>query len=238
MIKKVQTSNLLLGETAYESVREAILANVLKPGDRVSEYKVAEWLGISRTPAREGLRRLENEGLLEQHPRRGLVVASIDDTAVQELFAVRKLLESEAAAQAALHATDAEIATLRLLVEAEANLSDSPDQMHEHNRTFHEQIYRAAHNRFLLKFLLLTADSLSTYRSVSTLTLKERRDEVIQEHRELCEAIGQRDEAAARAIATSHVQNALRARIRLQHSNLTNPVKHALAIDLDKLAQS
>jgi DNA-binding GntR family transcriptional regulator len=237
MIKKVQTSNLLLGETAYESVREAILANVLKPGDRVSEYKVAEWLGISRTPAREGLRRLENEGLLEQHPRRGLVVASIDDAAVQELYAARQLLESEAAAQAALHATDAEIATLRHLVEIEASLSDKPEQMYEHNRSFHEQVYRAAHNRFLLKFLMLTADTLSTYRNVSTLVFKERRDEVLAEHRELCEAIARRDDAAARAIATNHVKNALRARMRVQHSNLSNPAKRTVTADLEKLIQ-
>ena len=222
MIKKVQDSNLLLGEAAYESVRKAIVSNDLKPGDRVSEYKVAEWLGISRTPAREGLRRLENEGLLTQHPRRGLVVASIDDTAVQELYAVRELLESEAAAQAARNATAAEIATLEHLVQAEAALRNKPEQMYEHNRIFHDQIYRAAHNRFLLKFLLLTADTLSTYRNVSTRVFKERRDEVLAEHRELCDAIARHDDAAARAIATRHVQNALRARTRVQHSNLTD----------------
>ena len=221
MIKKVQDSNLLLGEAAYESVRKAIVSNVLKPGDRVSEYKVAEWLGISRTPAREGLRRLENEGLLMQHPRRGLVVASIDDAAVQELYAVRELLESEAAAQAARHATAAEIATLEHLVETESSLREKPEQMYEHNRIFHDQIYRAAHNRFLLNFLLLTADTLSTYRNVSTLIFKERRDEVLAEHRELCDAIARHDDVAARAVATRHVQNALRARTRVQHSDLT-----------------
>lgn len=237
MIKKVQDSNLLLGEAAYESVREAILANVLKPGERVSEYKVAEWLGISRTPAREGLRRLENEGLLAQHPRRGLVVASIDDAAVQELYAVRELLESEAAEQAARHATAAEIATLKHLVEIESSLSEKPEQMYEHNRTFHEQVYRAAHNRFLLKFLLLTADTLSTYRNVSTLVFKERRDEVLAEHRELCDAIARRDEAAARAVATRHVQNALRARTRVQHSKLTSQAQHLGSADLAKLEQ-
>ena len=221
MIKKVQDPNLLLGEVAYESVREAILANDLKPGERISEYKVAEWLGISRTPVREGLRRLENDGMLTQHPRRGLVVASIDDAAIQELYDTRELLESEAASLAARHATEAEIATLRQLVAAEAAMQEKPEAMYEHNRSFHEHIYRAAHNRFLLKFLLLTADTLSTYRNVSTLVFKERRDEVVREHHALCEAIAQRDEEAARAIATQHVQNALRARTRVQHSNLS-----------------
>ena len=225
MIKKVNDANLLLGDLAYESVREAILANDLKPGERVSEYKVAEWLGISRTPAREGLRRLENEGLLSQHPRRGLVVASIDDNAVQELYAVRQLLEGAAAAMAAKQATDAEVATLQHLVEAEARITEDPQQMYEHNRAFHEVIYRAAHNQLLLKFLLLTADTLTAYRNVSTLVIKERRDQVVAEHRELSDAIARRDEAAAKEIAVRHVQNALRARTKVQHTILIDEVR-------------
>ncbi|GAB2886872.1 GntR family transcriptional regulator [Paralcaligenes sp. KSB-10] len=225
MIKKVNDANLLLGDLAYESVREAILANDLKPGERVSEYKVAEWLGISRTPAREGLRRLENEGLLSQHPRRGLVVASIDDNAVQELYAVRQLLEGAAAAMAAKQATDAEVATLQHLVEAEARITEDPQQMYEHNRTFHEVIYRAAHNQLLLKFLLLTADTLTAYRNVSTLVIKERREQVVAEHRELSDAIARRDEAAAKEIAVRHVQNALRARTKVQHTILIDEVR-------------
>jgi DNA-binding GntR family transcriptional regulator len=222
MIKKIQDSNLLLGEAAYETVREAILSHDLKPGERVSEYKVAEWLGISRTPVREGLRRLETEGLLTQHPRRGLVVASIDDAAVQELYAVRELLEGEAAALAARYATAAEIATIRHLVEVEAGYREAPEQMYDHNRTFHDHIYHATHNRFLLKFLMLTADTLSAYRNISTLVFPERREEVIQEHRELCEAIAKRDPDAARKIATRHVRNALKTRTRVDHSRLTN----------------
>ncbi|WP_179283196.1 GntR family transcriptional regulator [Bordetella genomosp. 9] len=225
MTRKPYDSNLLLGDVAYESVREAILANDLKPGDRVSEYKVAEWLGISRTPAREGLRRLENEGLLTQHPRRGLVVASIDDDAVQELYAVRELLEGAAAASAAKRATEAEIATLKHLVDHEAGIRDEPEQMYEHNRTFHDVVYRAAHNQFLLKFLLITADTLSAYRNVSTLVIEERRAQVVAEHRELYEAIAARDEAGARAVAARHVQNALHARTRVRHSKLVGEAR-------------
>jgi DNA-binding GntR family transcriptional regulator len=226
MIKKgqVHDSNLLLGDVAYEAVREAILANDLKPGDRVSEYKVAEWLGISRTPAREGLRRLENEGLLTQHPRRGLVVASMDDDAMQELYAVRELLEGAAAAMAARRATDAEVATLRHLVESEERIREQPEQMYEHNRTFHDLIYRSTHNQFLLKFLLITADTLSAYRNISTLVIKDRRDQVVAEHRELYDAIASRDEELARAVAARHVRNALRARTTLQHTNLIGEV--------------
>lgn len=220
MTKKAHDSNLLLGDAAYEAVRQAIVANELQPGDRVSEYKVAEWLGISRTPAREGLRRLENEGLLTQHPRRGLVVSSIDEDAVPELYALRELLEGGAAAMAARHATENEIETLRMLLDAEKGMADDPEEMYAHNRAFHERLYRASHNRFLLKFLLLTADTLSAYRTVTSLVFKERRDEVLREHQELVDAIANRDEAAAQEIAVRHVQHALRARMRVRRSDI------------------
>ena len=92
-MKRPFASNLLLGDVAYAAIRDAIVADELKPGDRVSEYKVAEWLKISRTPAREGLRRLEAEGFLTAVPRRGLVVSSVDDDAIYELYAAREVLE-------------------------------------------------------------------------------------------------------------------------------------------------
>jgi DNA-binding GntR family transcriptional regulator len=225
MKKALVDGQALLGEVAYEAVREAILNNDFKPGDRVSEYKVAEWLGISRTPAREGLRRLESEGLLSAHPRRGLVVASIDDEAFEQLYAVRALLEGEAAASAARSASDADIATLKHLVQAESEIFDDAPQMWEHNRAFHDVIYRASHNKFLLKFLLITADTLSAYRDVSTLIVEERRREVVEEHRELCEAIASRDAEAARTVAVRHVKNALRMRTKVRHSNLVGEVR-------------
>jgi len=225
MTKKRHDPNLLLGDVAYEAVREAILSNDLHPGDRVSEYKVAEWLNISRTPAREGLRRLQNEGLLQQHPRRGLVVATIDDEALHELYAVRELLEGEAAAMAARRANEAEIAMMKHLVESEAAMFDKPELMYEHNRMFHDVIYKAAHNEFLLKYLLLMADTISAYRSVSTLIDEERRKEVIEEHQRLYDAIAARDDAAARSMAAQHVRNALKARTKIRHTKLTDEVE-------------
>ena len=79
---------------AYQAVLEAITTNQMKPGDRLSEYMVADWRKISRTPAREGLRRLESEGLLTPHPRRGLVVATLDEAAIYELYSAREVIES------------------------------------------------------------------------------------------------------------------------------------------------
>jgi DNA-binding GntR family transcriptional regulator len=219
-MKKPHASNVLLGDVAYAAIRDAIVANELKPGDRVSEYKVADWLKISRTPAREGLRRLEAEGFLTALPRRGLVVASVDDDAIYELYAAREVLEGGAAAMAARNATDAEIAALEQMVAAETAMADSPEMMFEHNRLFHQFIYRAARNRYLTKYLQSIYDTLTAHRSISTMRIAQRREAVLVEHRAMCAAIARRDEAAASRAAIEHVRHALRARIQLQHASL------------------
>ena len=206
---------------AYQAVLEAIRANQMKPGDRVSEYMVADWLKISRTPAREGLRRLESEGLLTSHPRRGLVVATLDEAAIYELYSAREVIESTVAALAARFATDAETSRLIHMVEIEATLTDMPDKMFEHNRAFHQLISEAARNRYLVKFLQMISDTSAAHRQVSTLMNLQRRQEVLIQHRALVEAIERHDEDAARAAALTHVRGALRARVALQRSEVT-----------------
>ena len=215
-VKNKRDPNLSLGDVAYQAIREAITSNEMKPGDRLSEYMVADWLKISRTPAREGLRRLENEGLLTMQPRRGLVVASLDESAVQELYAAREVLESTVAAMAARFATDAEISMLQHLVEREAQIVEQADKMFEHNLEFHRLVAMAARNRYLAKFLQSVSDSMSAHRRVSTLVNPERRAEVLMEHRVLVDAIARHDEEAARAAALQHIRGALRARLALQ----------------------
>jgi DNA-binding GntR family transcriptional regulator len=232
-MKKPHDSSVLLGDVAYGRIRDAIVANELKPGDRVSEYKVAEWLKISRTPAREGLRRLEAEGFLTAVPRRGLVVASVDDEALYELYAAREVLEGGAAAMAARNATDAEIAALQQMVAAESAMTDSPEMMFEHNRLFHQFIYRAARNRYLTKYLQSIYDTLAATRSISTMRIAARREAVLVEHRALATAIASRDEAAARRTAAEHVREALKARMEIHHASLldraTRPPRKARA---------
>lgn len=224
-MKKAPAPNVLLGQLAYEAIREAMEKGSLKPGERVSEYKVAQWLKISRTPAREGLRRLESEGLLARHARRGLIVASLDDDAMHELYAAREVLEREAAAQAARRASDAEIEMLKHLMDAETSIAEDPKRMYEHNLVFHQLIYRAAHNRYILKFLNAISDAISAHRGTSTLVQPSRRQSVIREHRAIVAAIARRNEDDARNAAAAHIKSALKARIRLQHEAMIEQVQ-------------
>jgi len=147
-------------ELVYQRLRSALQSGALKPGQRVMEVEVANWLEVSRTPVREALRRLESEGLLTLEPRMGLVVASISRQAMLELYVMREVLEGTAARLCARHASDPELTELEALVEREARLNGNGKALALHNRLFHEAIHRGAHNRYLEKSLAAVNDTM------------------------------------------------------------------------------
>src|SRR3990172_7199916 len=111
-----------LSELVYQKMREAIQKGALRPGQRIMEIEVAEWLKVSRTPVREALRRLESDGMLSLEPRTGLVVASLSRQAMLELYVMREVLEGTAARLCARHASDLEVMELEELVKREERL--------------------------------------------------------------------------------------------------------------------
>lgn len=205
-----------LAQHAYEAVREAIEYGQLAPGDRISEYKTADWLNISRTPAREGLLRLEAEGLLAHHPRRGLVVASIDMEALKEVFAAREVLERSLAGQAARNASGPELDAILRATEGEADMIEDRERLYQNNKTFHGLIRQGAHNRYLTKFISTLDDIVAADRRGWSLVDMDRRRAVVTEHRALAEAIAERDVARAEECASLHIRNAYEARLRAQ----------------------
>ncbi len=106
------------GDHAYDTLFGAIESGSLKPGTRLREVELSEWVGASRTPIREALGRLEGEGLIARDPSRGMIVAELDHGLVAELYVMREVLEGTAAGLAARHASDAEIDALRTLARA------------------------------------------------------------------------------------------------------------------------
>jgi DNA-binding GntR family transcriptional regulator len=211
---KLQVAGTPLAQQAYDAVRGAIERGELSPGDRISEYRIADWLKISRTPAREGLLRLEAEGLLAYRPRRGLIVASIDDQALKELFLAREELERALAGMAAQNASRPEIDAVLRLSDAEPELVDDLAGMYEHNKLFHRQIRSAAHNRYLMKCALALDDVVAADRRGSSLIDPQRRRAVLVEHRRLAEAIAARDVARAEECAVAHIRAAYAARVK------------------------
>lgn len=201
------------GEWAYHRLRQAIQAGELKPGERIREIEMAKRLDVSRTPVREALRRLEADGLLTFVPYRGMIIAELDHQAVMELYQMREVLEGTAAGLAARHASEAEITLLRDLIAADPGDGD-PRALATHNRQFHGTLYRAAHNRYLLKTLNVLSDAMALL-GMTTLSLTGRSGTARQEHQEVLEAIEARDQARAEAAARYHIREAQRARLRL-----------------------
>lgn len=202
------------GEHAYRRLRDAIQAGELKPGDRVMEIELAEWLQMSRTPVRDALRRLESEGMLAHEPRHGLVVARLDRQAVMELYVMRELLEGTAARLCARHASDMEVMDLLELVAAEKKLQGEFETLARHNRRFHEAVHRGAHNRYLEKALSAVNDSMGLL-GRSQMLLPHRAQIALDEHTELAHAIERRDAEGAEAAARRHVLAAQRERLKV-----------------------
>ena len=139
---------------AYELVLEAIDVGVYRPGDRLVESELAERFGVSRTPIREALQRLETQKVLKRDGR-SLIVASLDHNQLAELYVVRGELEGLAARLAARHATPEEVRVLQEMVAEDHALLGDPKALSRANRRFHRQIHRASHNRYLVEQLEL-----------------------------------------------------------------------------------
>ena len=202
-----------LSERAYQRVRTAIATGELKPGQRVMEVEVAEWLEMSRTPVREALRRLESGGMLAVEPRTGLVVASISRQAMLELYVMREVLEGTAARLCARHASDFEIMELEELVKREAQLQGNFEALARHNRLFHDAIHRGAHNRYLEKGLSAVNDSMCLL-GPSQMLIPARAQTAKAEHAELVKYIKKRDADGAEAGARRHVRSAQQQRLK------------------------
>jgi DNA-binding GntR family transcriptional regulator len=202
-----------LSQLVYRRMREAIQQGALRAGQRIMEIEVADWLKVSRTPVREALRRLENEGMLSLEPRTGLVVASLSRQSMLELYVMREVLEGTAARLCARHASDLEIMELEELVKREERLQGTFEELAQHNRLFHEAVHRGAHNRYLEKSLSAVNDSMWLL-GKSQMLLPHRAKTALAEHRELMIAIRKRDPDLAEAAARRHVQSAQKERLK------------------------
>jgi DNA-binding GntR family transcriptional regulator len=195
----------------YESLRDAISDGRIPGGERVREEDVARNLGVSRTPVREALQRLQQRGLLVLGPGRGLLVAELGHDEVIELYAMRETLEGLAARFAAKHATPEEIATLYQLQE-QLKCAEGDPMLHVTlNRRFHQAIYEAAHNRYLMNTLESLQDSFALLRS-ATMRLPHRQRDSHEERRRIIAAIESRDPLLAEKEAREHILQAQRTR--------------------------
>jgi len=198
---------------AYALILEAIDTGVYRPGDRLVESELAERFGVSRTPVREALQRLETQSLLTRDGR-SLIVASLDHTQLAELYIVRGALEGLAARLAARHATPEEVCVLRGMIESDRVLVNDPQALARSNRRFHRQIHLASHNRFLIQQLDLVHRSMALLANTSIAATGRSQDTLI-EHADIVDAIARGDGDGADVAVREHISRAFITRLRL-----------------------
>lgn len=203
--------NVSRSEFVFASLRDAIWEGRFAPGERIAEEEIAQSLGVSRTPVRDALRRLQERGMLVVGASRSLVVAELSKQQVLELYAMREILEGSAARFAAQHASEAEIGILHRVLDEFGTHADDARMLISLNRRFHRAVCEAAHNRYLIATLDGMHDALALLHS-NTFRLPNRRTELDAEHRRIVRAIARRNADEAEQAARNHVRAAQRTR--------------------------
>jgi DNA-binding GntR family transcriptional regulator len=198
---------------AYYLLLEAIDKGEFRPGDRLVESELAERFGVSRTPIREALQRLETQGVLARDGR-SLMVASLDHDQLGELYVVRAELEGLAARLAAQHAAPEEIRVLWDMIRRDRDVVGRPDVLARANKRFHRQIHLASHNRYLIQQLEMVHRSMALLATTS-LAAEGRGPKALEEHETIVRAIEARDGEAADAAIREHISRAFETRLLL-----------------------
>ena len=207
---------------AYSLILEAIDGGDFRPGDRLVESDLADRFGVSRTPIREALQRLETQSLLTRDGR-SLIVASLDHNKLAELYVVRAELEGLAAGLAARHATPEEVRVLKDMVEDDHKLIGKPQAMASANRRFHKQIHLSSHNRFLVQQLHLVHRSMALMATTS-LAAVGRDEDALKEHHAIVSAIEVGDVSTAAEALRSHISKAFVTRLKLDSGEVESVV--------------
>jgi DNA-binding GntR family transcriptional regulator len=198
-----------LRELVFESLREAIIGGLLRPSERLMEIQLAEEMGVSRTPVREAIRKLELEGLVVMIPRKGAYVAGMSTKDIADVFEIRGALEGLAAELASERATDDDLERMeRYLVKISEEI-DTGDlsKVVETDTDFHTLIYEASRNARLSQIINNLREQIQRFRTTS-LSYPGRMKKALEEHRKIVEAISSRDGELARKLAQEHIEMA------------------------------
>lgn len=202
------------GRTApYEMVKQAILRGELEPGQPLVETALAEWCQVSRTPIREALTRLVQDGLAERSDR-GLIVRRRSPEEILDIYETRIVLEATVGRVAAERRTEHDVRTLRRLVERAREVAADDDRKVEVNRQFHKAMWHASHNDSLLDLLERLNLHLARY-PATTLSYPGRWEEAKREHGAIVDAVEARDGAKAFNLALAHFTHARDIRLQL-----------------------
>ena len=196
---------------AYSLVLAAIDDGTYLPGDRLVESELAERFGVSRTPVREALQRLETQSVLVRDGR-SMVVSSLDHDQLGEVDVVRAELEALAARLAARHAAPEEILVLREMVNKDMKLLGNSRELSRANRRFHKQLHLASHNRYLIQQLEMVHRTMALM-ATTTFAIEGRDLIALDEHSAIITALESRDGDVAAEALKNHISMAYQTRL-------------------------
>ncbi|MDI6600482.1 MAG: GntR family transcriptional regulator [Thermoanaerobacteraceae bacterium] len=196
-------------DIVFEELRNAIFKGELKPNQRLIEEDIAKQMGISRTPVREALRMLENEGLVVHVPRKGVLVTGFSNEDIDEIYRIRGVLEGLAASLAVDHITLKELTELEVILRKMKILIDE-DRFNElmdlHNR-FNYVLIRASRSPRLCSMIDTMQEYLEKTRMIS-LSSKERQVKAHEEHEAIVNAIKSKDKLMTEKLVREHTEKA------------------------------
>lgn len=193
-------------DMAYWQVRQEILEGTLPPGTSLDQEALALRLGLSTTPVREALRRLESERLVVGRAHRDTVVADLSLEVLEDTYVVRLTLDPLAVSLAAKEASDAQLEAMA--TQANKQASDDPVGRLHHNRELHRVIYTACGNKVLIEVLELLWDRSDRYRYI-TITEEGHEHSPHDEHMAILDAVTSRDGVRAAQLMRDHVERSL-----------------------------
>ena len=201
---------LPLHEVVFDTLRRAILTGELDPGERLMEIHLANQFGVSRTPVREAIRMLEQEGLVTIRPARGAVVASISAESVQEVLEVRRAMDVLCADLACKRISEEQLNALREACDRFEEAVKAPDRSLTHiaacDVALHDIILEATGNRRLKQLVNNLSEQMYRYR-FEYLKDADIYDQLVKEHSDIYTAIASRDEEAAAHACGIHIDN-------------------------------
>ncbi|SHF13369.1 transcriptional regulator, GntR family [Caldanaerobius fijiensis DSM 17918] len=197
-----------LRELVFEHIKRAIITGELKPGERLMEVQLAEKLGVSRTPVREAIRKLELEGLVVMVPRKGAFVSDVSLKDIIDVFEVRETLEGLASYLAAERITKEEIDNLaEILKKTKENVEKGDSRgIIECDVKFHDAVFNASRNEKLIQIMANLQEHIHRFRIIY-INMSERANKLVEEHGELLNAIKTGNAQQARKLAIKHVES-------------------------------
>ena len=207
-MKKIVDSTNLRDQT-YDIIKNMIILREIEPGKKINEEHIAKEIQVSRTPIREALCRLENEGIVKIIPRRGAFVSDLTETNVQEILLIREVLEGLVVRLAVENMDEKTLDKLRKVLEKVSTLPEEDRDLINYTQSevdFHALLLSASNNQMLKNMMEIVNAHLQIIR-LRTVVIPERAQKTVKEHQQILRAIENGDAASAEELMRKHVRS-------------------------------